>query len=317
MTHPLAQYINHPSGFLALSDAKRIFQHPAAAGFISYAEHGRYWVALGGVFAAADAAAALLAAFRAAAAAAGRHCLFVQVPQAQVALFAAQGATVNQLGSTFALSLTGYSLKGTAKIALRNKIHRAQRAGLTVRELAADDPLAPQLATVSAVWLKDKGKKELAFMIGVLHDSQHTLRRVFAAVDAQQQVQAFITYVPAWGERPGYLHDLSRRRPEAPPGALELINAGAIEQFQREQVGFLHFGFTPFVLSGSEPAAASPLMARLCGWLYRYGRLIYPAQSQAAYKRKWGTHIVEPEFIAGFPLSLPAVWALLQITRSL
>ena len=316
-----AGYINHPSGFLACSSANRQFHAAGADGFISYREQGNHWIAFGGVHSPAAQSAQLLRAFLEDVRRSSRRALFVQVPEHQVALFEAQGATVNRLGSTFAVRLAGYTLKGTPKISLRNKIHRAERAGLQAAELGRDCPasaaLRSQIQSISDEWLRRKGKKELAFMVGVTSDAHDRYRRTFAALDPAGNAVAFVTYVPAWGERTGYLHDLSRRRPEAPPGAMELINAFAIRRMQDEGVGHLHFGFTPFVMTGEEPASASSIMSRISSFLYRHGRVVYPAQSQADYKRKWGSDLVTPEYVAGFPLSLAAVFALLRLTRAL
>src|SRR4029450_5074737 len=97
------------------------------------------------------------------------------------------GATVNRLGSTFAVRLAGYSLKGTSKIALRNKIHRAQRAGLRAGEIGRDVPakgrLCAQMRGISEAWLRAKGKQELAFMVGVTTDADDGYRRTFVALD--------------------------------------------------------------------------------------------------------------------------------------
>ncbi len=51
--------------------------------------------------------------------------------------------------------------------------------------------------------------------------------------------------------------------------------------------------------------------------LHRYGKAIYPADSQAQYKMKWGIDTVEREYIAARPLSLRSVLDLLLLTRSL
>jgi lysylphosphatidylglycerol synthetase-like protein (DUF2156 family) len=316
-----ANFINHPSGFLACSSRNQRFTLDGLDGFVSYREQGRFRIALGGVHCRVEQQGTLLSAFLDDTKTKGFRPLFVQVPQHQTALFIDHGAMVNQLGSTFALGLNGYSLRGTAKISLRNKIHRAQRAGLTAVELGHDKPMDPTLSTqledISANWLRDKGKKELAFMVGAARDEFDAFRRTFVAIDVNGNALAFITYVPAWGARAGLLHDLSRKRPDAPPGTMELINSFAIERFQQETVAHLHFGFTPFVLTGEEPPSASHFMAKLCKLLHTHGRLIYPAKSQADYKKKWGANLIEPEFIAGFPISLPAVFALLRLTRAL
>lgn len=316
-----ARFINHPSGFLACAPANLRYQLSGLEGFVSFRVQGKYRIAFGGVHSPLAEREPLLRAFLDATRQAGQRPLFVQVPRHQVNLFAGEGAVVNRLGSSFALALKGYSLRGTAKISLRNKIHRAKRAGLIAVELGRDSPKTPvpaaQIDRISALWLRDKGKKELAFMVGATRDALDSYRRTFVALDAQGNVVAFITYVPAWGEKPGYLHDLSRRHPDAPPGTMELINAFAIARFQTEDVANLHFGFTPFVMTGEEPVGASGLMSRLSAFLYSHGRLIYPAKSQADYKRKWGADQVEPEYLAGFPISLSAVFALLRLTRAL
>jgi lysylphosphatidylglycerol synthetase-like protein (DUF2156 family) len=152
-------------------------------------------------------------------------------------------------------------------------------------------------------------------MIGEIGGPEDRRRRVFATVDPAGDLLGFITYVPAWGERPGYLHDLTRRAPEAPPGTMELCNVTAIERLHAEGVEYLHFGFTPFVVGGTEHPSANRLAAWAVRQLYRRGRVVYPAESQAHYKLKWGPDI-EREYIAARPLSIRAIVDLLLLTRS-
>jgi lysylphosphatidylglycerol synthetase-like protein (DUF2156 family) len=311
---------DHPSGFLALSPRNARFEDETAAGFIAYRAHGRHLVALGGVHAPPAAQADLLDRFLAFATARRRRPLFVQVRESQVALFLARGFTVNQLGTSFTLTLAGFSLRGTAKMRLRNKIARARHAGLRAVELGREAPrdraAFHRLHTISAAWLGDKGKKELDFMIGEIGEVEDARRRIFATVDAAGTMLGFITYVPAPGARPGYLHDLTRRAPAAPPGTMELCNVTAMERFGAEGVPYLHFGFTPFVVGGDEPPGANRLAAWALRQLYRRGRFVYPAESQAQYKLKWGPDVLEREYLAARPLSVRAVVDLLRLTRS-
>src|SRR5207247_886579 len=107
------------------------------------------------------------------------------------------------------------------------------------------------------------------------------------------------------------------RLPQAPAGAMELCNLTAIERFQEEGEEYLHFGFTPFALDGGEENPyADPLLARFASWLWRHGQRIYPAQSQVAYKMKWGPTLIETEYLACRPCSLRGIWDLLVLTRS-
>ena len=241
--------------------------------------------------------------------------------ESQVDLFAGRGFTVNQLGSTYAVSLKSFSLGGSPKMQLRNKIQKARRLGLKVVELGKDVPRDgswfAKLDEISRHWLESKGKKELDFMVGEIGGPDDHDRRIFLVLDKSENPIAFISYVPVWGsERPGYLHDLTRRIPYAPSGAMELCNAEAIERLRAEGVKYLHFGFTPFITDGAEGEASSPLITRIIQWLRKHGQRIYPADSQAAYKMKWGTDVIEREYVAARPISFRAIFDLLLLTRS-
>ena len=143
------------------------------------------------------------------------------------------------------------------------------------------------------------------------------LRRLFVAQDAQGEPLAYVSFSPTWGPQSGWLHDLSRRRPDAPPGALEHVVVTAVERFRSEGAGFLHFGFTPFTSLDErhEQPGASALVRRVVGLLATHGRHVYPAADQLAYKAKWGLDVVQPQYVAfdGRP-SVRAVWDLLRLT---
>ena len=312
--------VDHPSGFLALSPRNHRFTLDAIPGFIAYREQGRHLVVFGGVHAAPSLQGDLLDRFLAHAASRRCRVIVVQLRAPQVQMFLDRGFTVNQLGTSFGLTLRQYSLCGTQKMQLRNKISRARKAGLRVvevgRDVPRDEATFAQLCTISAEWLEGKGGKELDFMIGEIGQHEDMSRRIFIVLDRSDRAVGFITYVPVWGQRPGYLHDLTRRLPTAPPGAMELCNACAVERMIAAGVEFLHFGFTPFIVDGKEFPGASRVAAWIVRALRRYGNAIYPAESQAQYKLKWGPDIVEREYIAARPLSIGGVVDLLILTRS-
>jgi lysylphosphatidylglycerol synthetase-like protein (DUF2156 family) len=315
-----ASFVDHPSGYLALGPRNSVFEMPGTPGFIAYRETGGHLVSFGGVHAPEGDRGTLLDAFAAEARRRRRRVMAIQVREAQVPLFCSRGFTVNQFGTSYSLDLRAFSLGGTSKMQLRNKIKRAERAGLRVAEVGHGVPrnasMFTKLRDVSASWLAKKGKKELDFMIGELGEPDDVERRIFVALDSDDRVRAFITYVPSWGERPGYLHDLTRRCPDVPVGAMELCNSVAMATLRAEGTPFLHFGFTPFMLSGADAPTASRPIRWLVDKLRKYGRFVYPAETQAAYKSKWGAQIREPEYVAVRPLSLRALWDFLVVTRS-
>jgi lysylphosphatidylglycerol synthetase-like protein (DUF2156 family) len=296
----------HPSGFLALSPKNQRFS--LGQDFAAYRDHGRHRFVLGGA-----PSPRLLDALVQATEAEGRRLVAVQVRQDDVELYRDAGFGVNQLGTSYSLSLEGFTLGGGARMKLRQKIKRARALGLRARELDGGElrRQMEELRRISAAWLREKGGRELDFLVGEL---QPEARRVFVVEAAAGSWLGFITYVPAPG---GWLHDLTRRLPEAPPGAMELCNAAAIERFREEGARRLHFGLTPFVVDEREPPGGSRWLAWMIRALYRWGAAIYPARSQAAYKLKWAPDIVEREYVAARPVSLRAVIDFLRLTRSL
>ena len=318
----LSEVLQHPSGYLALSERNQAFVLDGVPGFISYRRQGKHLWISGGVHARPEHAGALLDRFLEFSAREGCRAGAIQVRRSQVELFAARGFNVNQFGTTYAVALKDYSYRGTQKLQLRNKINRARKLGLRVVELGREVPRDPtwfaHVQEISARWLEAKGKKELDFMIGELGTLEDADRRIFLVLDGDQKPIAFITYVPVWDqERPGYLHDLTRRIPEAPQGTMELCNAEAIERFKAESVAHLHFGFTPFITDDEEGKPASRLIARLIRLLRKYGKTVYPAEQQAAYKRKWGTDLIEREYIAFQRFTPRTLLDLLVLTKSI
>jgi lysylphosphatidylglycerol synthetase-like protein (DUF2156 family) len=313
-------WIDHPSGHLALAAGNQRLRVPGVPGFAAYRPYGKHLVAFGGVHAPPQERGRLLDALIDHARQQRRRVLAIQVRADQVPLFGERGFTVNRFGSSYGVGLARYSFAGTPKMKLRNKIKRA-RTYLEVLEVGRDLPRTRQtydeLTAISGAWLTAKGKKEIEFMIGELGTPEQVERRIFVARDRSGRLAGFVTYVPVWGARPGYLHDLSRRDPNAPVGVMEIINATALERFRDEQIPYLHFGFTPFIAHGAEPPAAGRILSKAIDLLARYGSAIYPAQTQVSYKLKWGPDLVDTEYIAGRPLGPRAVLDLLRLTRSL
>lgn len=317
----LARHAENPSAFLALNEGTEHFTVPGIDGVVAYRLAGRRTVVqFGGPFAPPDDRAPLLRAFLEFAARSGRRIVGVQLMREDAELYARHGFTVNQLGADYARALPGFELRGKKHMQLRNKISRAGRAGVTVAEEPLVD-VAADLDDIDRVWLRAKGAhvKELTFMVGERGGPAQERRRLFLARDADGRALAYVSFSPVYGARAGWLHDLSRRRPDAPPGALELIVSTAVAAFQRESAGHLHFGFTPFTSLAAEHrvAAASRGADRIIGFLAQHGRRIYPAADQLAYKDKWGLDEVEPEYVAFQGGIRPgAMWALLRLTNA-
>jgi len=315
---------NH-SAFLTLNEGTEYFETPGVDGFVAYRPTGWLRVQFGGVVAAADDRSRLLEAFLADTCASRQRAMAVQLTPADVDTFRLHGYRINQLGSSYALDLSRQSLAGKHFVQLRNKISRARRAGVRVAEVGVDRPesaeLSAQLAELDRQWLAGKGAHELAVLIGERSGPADRFRRLFVA-ERDGTVLGYISYSPVPGSRPGWLHDLTRRRPDAPPGVMELIVADTIDRLRREagdgEPGWLHFGFTPFtgLDERHRVPGGSPAVDSVVGLLARHGAKLYPAADQVAYKLKWRPHLVQPDYLAfhGRP-SIGAVGRLLRLTR--
>jgi lysylphosphatidylglycerol synthetase-like protein (DUF2156 family) len=313
-------YADNPSAFLALNSGNSYFTVPGVDGVVVYRRSGRHLVQFGGPFAPAGAYRELLTRFTEFAAAHGRRVVAIQLQRADAVQYADAGFTVNQVGASYAVDLSRFTLRGSRFVRLRNKISRATREGLTVTEVPVTG-WHSALADLDATWLRSKGRhaRPLEFLVGELGGPTQPHRRLFAGL-LGGALAGYISYSPVPGGRPGWLHDLSRRRPDGPPGIMEAINRAAIDTFTAEGAAWLHFGFTPF--TGLDPrlemATSSGWFRWLVGQLARRGAAVYPAATQLAYKNKWAPHAVLPEYVAfSGRASLPGFLQVFRVANAL
>jgi lysylphosphatidylglycerol synthetase-like protein (DUF2156 family) len=316
----VSAHSDNPSAFLALNSGNEFFLDERHDGVCAFRPAGRHLLQLGGPFAADGDRAGLLDAFLDRAAAGRRRVIAVQLQADDAQLYASRGFTVNQMGASYAVDLARFTLRGSPFVRLRNKISRARRAGVEVAEVASSTA-SDELDLIDREWLHGKGKhtKELRFLVGERDGPEQKHQRVFTGT-VDGRIVGYICYSPAFGSRPGWLHDLSRRRADAPPGTMELLNSTAIERMTAEGGEWLHFGFTPFV--GLDPAlevpGASGMVARVVRFLGERGERVYPAAAQLEYKEKWAPHVVLPEYIAFQGGVRPgALWRLGRATNAL
>lgn len=320
----LRRRTEHPSAFLAYNEGTR-FYRAALDGQIAYRSAGRrHLISLCGPMAALDERPRLVQSFRTWGAKQGRRITAVQLLREDAEQYAEAGFSVNQLGTSYSIDLDGYTLRGTKFMKVRNKISKAKRAGVTVAELTPEemfDPLTQsELDDVDADWLAGKGEHELAFMIGERGGRGRAHRRIFVARHEGRAV-AYATYSPCFGARPGWLYDLTRRRPHAPTGTIEQLFSTALLELQAGGCAWLHLGLTPFAGLSQEhdiEGSYSPVVSAIMRQIAQRGQFLYPGASQAAFKLKWQPQVTEPEYIAFDPrVSVGAVWHLLRATRTI
>ncbi|MFL6139519.1 MAG: bifunctional lysylphosphatidylglycerol flippase/synthetase MprF [Frankiaceae bacterium] len=292
-------HADNPSSFLAVNEGNSYFTMPDLEGVIAYRPAGRYLVQFGGPFAPLETRGELLQGFLDMAEQQQYRVVGVQLQASDAPPYIERGFMVNQMGASFAVKLEGFSLAGTYFMQLRNKISRALRTGLVVKEVPIE-PWYDRMKELDAAWLTLKGgAKQLEFLVGQYGGTYQHLRRLFVAENDGRLI-GYISYSPVYGSRPGWMHDLSRRQPDSPPGVMEAINKHAIETFIAEGVEWEHFGFTPFTELESQPKLPgySKAFHYFMHYMWENGSGVYPAQTQLAYKEKWAPDLALGEYIA-------------------
>lgn len=312
----LQTYCDNPSGFLSLNEGNTHFYDAHLDGVVFYRQSGHARIQFGGPVAAPKHRPELLRRFHDAARRDRCRVLAIQVPEPDALMYADQGFTVNQLGMSYAVNLDNLSLRGKKFVKLRNKVSRAKRLGVTPAEARLSDHEGA-VSEINRQWLRAKGRftKEFAFMIGEVGGPAQQHRRLFVAT-LDDHIVGYCSYAPVYGPRPGWLHDLSRRIPHAPPGVMETINLFAIDQFRSEGVSWLHFGLTPFIGIASEHAmpTASASIDRLFRLLAEKGDAVYPAKSQLDYKLKWDPDYRTPDYLAyQGHITVPLLWNAIRV----
>ncbi|MFI9206035.1 phosphatidylglycerol lysyltransferase domain-containing protein [Streptomyces sp. NPDC053048] len=289
----------NPSSFLAVNEGNSYFTLPGRPGVVVYRPAGHHLIQFGGPFAPDESYEDLLLGFRAFAESQGRTVSSIQLQERDARVYARHGFTVNQVGASYAVDLNTFTLAGSRYMQLRNKISRALRSGLTIVE-ADYEQWAHGVREIDRLWLPIKGEsaRPLEYLVGQTGGDMQKHRRLFVGhIDGE--LIGYVSYSPVYGSNPGWMHDLSRRRPDSPAGVMEAINKAAIDVFRGEDVPWLHFGFTPFTsLSDDREVEGHSLGFK---WLMHYlweNQIVYPASSQLSYKEKWNQSLVLTEYAA-------------------
>ena len=231
-----------------------------------------------------------IAEFTAACRAQRRAVCFMQTRPSLRGAYRDAGLRVLGFGEEPMVDLPGFDLAAPRRANLRHELARAARAGLRAEVLPWGEAGAAtwaELRPVSDAWLRARPWPELWFSVGRFGDTLDPGGLLTVVRDAQGVAQAFTTWLRL-GES-GLALDMFRRRPGAPPGAMDLCITATLERARERGLAVASLGIAPFRESpaNAHQRAGGRVANGVRGALFRHGTLGYDYRSLSRFKDKF------------------------------
>lgn len=236
--------------------------------------------------------------------------VFWQIRDKTASLYRAAGFRLLKIGEDAIIDAQNFTLKGGAMANVRSSAKRAEKDGLRVifyRGHVTDNEQLKQMEQISQYWLAEKGGSEMGFSLGHF-DAQGDPQQIYSlAVDAQNKVHAFVSFIPVYG-RQGWGLDLMRRAEQCAPGTMELLLARTIEHLKSTGSAMISLGVAP--LSNANQEDDTFLGTSIDFLTDRFGN---PSKNQSLFnfKKKFQPTWESRYLVYSDALSLPKIgWAL-------
>jgi phosphatidylglycerol lysyltransferase len=233
------------------------------------------------------------------------------------------GGRVAQIGTYALVDLADLTFEGREGRDVRASLRRLPQSGFSIHwfDPQIDSPeLLRQVTRISEVWLAGRRLPEISHSLGTLRAVLSAERglRCLLLLDQTGFPQAFMTFVPLFGDGGGYALDMLRHNPLLPRGSMLFLLASALQQFRAEGHATAALGLAPLntLTKCSPPGDAgeglryepedTPLPLRaLRGLLWQRSRRRYNFRGLAFFKRRFRPRW-EPRYLV-YPrlISLP------------
>ena len=288
----LKRYGQNPVSYLTLESDKHLFFGRGVEGVVAYGIVGDTVVVLGDPICAPDDFILLLSEFRNFCEEVASGCIFMSVADVFIDKYREFGYQVTKCGEEARFDLATYTMAGGAAMKARQKVSRARRLGVTVREykptVARERDTEAAIARVSREWLAGKKSAVLSFGVGDTDLDDPMDRRYFVAYDAEGTLCAynvFLPYTDAAGD--GWLVDVTRRLKTAPTGVTELLVIEGFKAFKEEGATSASMGLAPLSNLLDEGGNGTPDEKRLNQIYERFNRF-YGFKDLQIAKKKYG-----------------------------
>lgn len=314
------RYGTNSNSYVLLEGPKSYFTSPDVDGFLAYQISAGIALIAGDPVCAPGDARRLLHDF---CSAVMRPVGAYQVSPVTLEAFRQEGFADVQIGKEAVFRLDQFTLCGGKMELVRAATNKARRAGVVVSE---HDPFAigakvinHELREISREWLRGKGNQELGFVLGSLSLERRSAKRYYIARSANGtgRIEGFIVCEPIFS-RSGYYLDVTRRRPDAIRGTMELLTTEILRRLREEGYEMASMGVAPLALLDDPDLADHPLVAKTMRFVYQRVNTNYDFKRLFRYKAKYHPHAWEPRYFCFNQrrLSLSMVYALLRVRKN-
>ncbi|MBV9616069.1 MAG: DUF2156 domain-containing protein [Ktedonobacteraceae bacterium] len=303
-------YGTNSISYFALDSDKSYFFSESGRSVISYVLEGSTAVVAGDPIGPEDEMAPILKQFITFCNEQDWTIVFWQVRDKFVSLYRAAGLHMLKIGEDAVIDVQNFTLKGGAMANVRTSAKRAEKDGLQVVFYQGQVPDASQRAQmeqISHTWLASKGGSEMGFSMGHFDPLGDPEQLTALAIDKDNKVHAFVTFVPIYGRR-GWGLDLMRRAAHPAPGTMELLLARSLEYMKSCRIEMASLGLAPLSnVNDEEETFLSNSIDLLTG---RFGNMAN-SQSLFNFKKKFQPTWESRYLVYSNTLSLPKIgWAL-------
>jgi phosphatidylglycerol lysyltransferase len=137
---------------------------------------------------------------------------------------------------------------------VRTSARRGEKEGLRVLFFSGqvtEHLYLQQMDQISHHWLQHKGSSEMGFSMGCFEPEGDPEQVYALAVDPQDHVHAFVSFIPIYG-RHGWGLDLMRRAEPCAPGTMELLLVRCIEYLKNMGAQKVSLGLAPLSNANEE-----------------------------------------------------------------
>ncbi len=303
-------YGKNSISYFALSPDKSYFFSASGRSVISYVLQGRVAVVAGDPIGPEEEMLATIQQFLAFCFEQDWATVFWQVRDTTVDLYRNARLRLVKIGEDAIITPQTFTLAGNAMANVRSSAKRAEKEGIRIvitHGHVEDSEQRAQIEHISRTWLASKGSSEMGFSMGHF-DPYGDDEQIYAlAVDNNNKVHAFVTFVPIYG-RNGWALDLMRRAEQAAPGTMELLLARSIEYFKKEGSDIVSLGLAP--LSNINHTDETFVRTSIDFLTHHFGN-VDKNRSLFTFKKKFQPQWESRYLVYSHTLTLPTVgWAL-------